>query len=194
MTKKETAMLMAVLKAAYPAYYKGQSEDEAIAAARLWYEMFADDPYGEVAAAVKMLIATKVEGYPPTIGAVKEKLAQLRRPNEMDAQDAWALAAKAAAGNLAWEKLPPQVQRAIGSQSVLRDWGMMETEVFNSVVYSQFVKAYRAHQQRERDMAMIPSDVKKLLGAMSERLALTDKSETAEGDAAAWRQNQYTER
>ena len=138
--------------------------------------MVADDDYAEVSAAVKMLIATQVEGYPPTIGAVKEKLYQVRNVGEMDAQEAWTLAAKAAAGNLKWDKLPPRVQRAIGSQSVLQDWGMMDTETFNSVVYSQFVKAYRVYAKREQDNAVLPQGVRQLVIAMGEKLALTDGS------------------
>ena len=174
MNKRETALIMAVLKAAYPSYYRDQSEADAVAAARLWHEMFADDDYTAVAAAVKMLIATRVEGYPPTIGAVKEKLYQVQNPDEMDVQDAWALAAKAAAGNLKWDKLPPRVQRAIGSPNVLNDWGMIDVDVFNSVIYSQFVKAYKAYQQREQDMAALPSDVRTLITDMSERLSLAE--------------------
>ena len=174
MTKKQMAQIMAVLRAAYPAYYRNQSESDAINAVNLWYDMFKDDDSAEVGVAVKTLIATKVESYPPTIGAVKEKLAEIRSHSAMDAQEAWTLAAKAAAGNLSWDKLPPQVQRAIGSPNTLREWGVMDIDSFNSVVYSQFVKAYRIHQQREKEMAMLPSDVRDMLTGIADRMALTN--------------------
>lgn len=172
MTMAETIKVMGALQLAYPSYYRDYSEADAAATAKFWQEMFADDSYNEVAAAVRVLVATRVEGYPPTIGAIKEKLAQLRNTGDMDAQEAWALAAKAAAGNLAWERLPKPVQRAIGSQQILRDWGMIETSVFNTVIYSQFVKAYSTRQRREQEMAAIPENVRALLRSVGDRLSL----------------------
>jgi len=171
-TTRETALVMAVLQSAYPAFYRGQSQQDMENAVRLWREMFADDAFQDVMAAVKALIATKTEGYPPTIGAVKERLAQVRFAGEMDAQEAWALAAKAAAGSIKWDKLPEAVQNAIGSPSVLRDWGAMDADTFNSVVYSQFVKAYRIKQQRAHELSSLPSDVRNLLTAMADNRAL----------------------
>lgn len=170
MNRQEAAAVLAVLRTAYPAFYR--DAEEAKNAVILWAEMFAEDSFAEVAAAVKTLIATKTEGFPPTIGAVKEKLSQLRTPERMTAQEGWALASKAAAGNLPWDKLPPMVQRAIGSPLILRDWGMMDAETFNSVVYSQFIKAYGAYDRREKELSLMPPDVRELVAGLADRLAL----------------------
>lgn len=172
MTIQETKKIMAVLQVAFPSYYRGLSKEDALAAVNLWTEMFASDDYPAVAAAVKALIATQTAGYPPTIGAVKEKLAALREPERMTAQEAWALAAKAAAGDLAWDKLPPMVQRAIGSPNILRDWGMIDIDTFNTVIYSQFLKAYGAYDKREQELAVLPETVRALVAGPAERLAL----------------------
>ena len=77
MNKQETAQIMAILKAAYPAYYAKISKEEAIVAVNLWADLFAAEDALLVAAAVKVLIASKVDSYPPSIGAVKEKILQL---------------------------------------------------------------------------------------------------------------------
>jgi len=177
MTLKETGKVMAVLQAAFPAYYRGISQTDAMAATTLWAQMFEADNYAEVNAAVLALIATQTQGAPPTIGAVKARLAQLRQPDRMTAQEAWALAAKAAAGNLAWDKLPPMVQRAIGSPGILVDWGMVPIEEFNTVIYSQFMKAYKAFDMRERETQLIPPAVQALLGGVADKLALKPAEE-----------------
>ena len=174
MTTKESAYILAILRAAYPSFYRNMPDEDIRAAVNLWADLFADDAYPEVARAVKALIATQTAGYPPTIGAVKEKLVALREPARMTAQDAWALASKAAAGNLAWDKLPPIVQRAIGSQSILQDWGMIDVDTFNTVIYSQFLKAYWAYDKREQELAALPECVRALVTSAAERLALHD--------------------
>lgn len=151
---------MAILHAAFPAFYRNVTPEDAKIAVNLWAEMFADDPAEQVAAAVKALIATQVEGYPPTIGAVKEKLRELRYPDAMTAQDAWAIVVKAATGNLKWDKIPENIQKAIGSATILNEWRMMDEEAFHSVVYSNFIKAYKIIEEREATALKLPSAIR----------------------------------
>lgn len=180
MTLDETYIIMGMLQYAYPNYYRGMNKKDATATANLWHTMFADDAFDEVQAAVKVLLATKVEGYPPTIGAVKEKLTEYRKPQELTAQDAWVLVNKAVqsvdwfAPEKQFNKLPEEVQRAVGSPPVLKEWGMLDASAFGTVVYSQFIKAFNVHKKREKEMAAIPADVKKMLTAIGERAALME--------------------
>ena len=78
MTKYETAVIMATLRAAYPQYYARQSVEDAEAALNLWAMQFADEPADDVAAAVSAYIACDTKGFPPSIGQIKEKLDMLR--------------------------------------------------------------------------------------------------------------------
>jgi len=177
MTENETLVIMGILQSAFPSFYKGMGKKNAYSVASLWHQMFADDDFQDVQAAVKILLATKTDDFPPTIGAVKEKLTQLHAVGEMSAQDAWTLAAKAAAGNLSWEKLPPLVQKAIGSPAVLREWGVTDERAFHTVIYSQFIKAYKIQRQREREMAAIPAEVRDMLTAIADKMSLPERSE-----------------
>ena len=88
-----------------------------------------------------------------------------------------ALASKAAAGNLPWEKLPTLVQKAIGSKSILREWGQIDSERFNTVIYSQFVKAYGTYDTRERERAALPSDIRSLIDGVAERMSLAGETQ-----------------
>lgn len=168
MTREETGMIMAILKAAYPNWYRGLTREDALGAINLWTEMFADDRPEEVAAAVKILIAGQKEGYPPTIGAVKERLYRLRRPEERNGQEAWALVKKAVRAYCLYAKpeenpyykLPREIQRAVGGPGQIRDWAMMEEEAFDTVEGSHFKKAYAMVKEREKELAKLPEEMR----------------------------------
>lgn len=181
MTLDETYQIMGLLQLAYPSYYRQMDKATAHAAAVLWQEMFADDDFHEVQGAIKILMATRVESYPPSIGSVKEKLAQIRMGasgSDMTAQDAWVLVDKAVRGldfmapEKAFDKLPGPVQRAVGSPSVLKEWAMGDEDEFMTVIYSQFLKAFAIHQKREREMAAIPASVRSVIAGVADRMAL----------------------
>lgn len=174
MNKTESAAIMAILQAAFPAFYRNISQADAKMAVNLWAEMFADDDAQQVAAAVKCIIATQIEGFPPTIGAVKEKLRELKNPSAMTAQEGWAWATKAAQGNAKWDELPEPVKKAIGSQLVLREWQFnTDTEAFNTVVYSQFVKSFNICQAREAEAAKLPPSVRQMITSVADRMKLS---------------------
>ena len=89
MNQTETLKIMAVLRGAYPAFYRDMSRKEAESVVALWTEMFADVDAAIVAAAIKALIATDDKGFPPHIGAVMAKVRQITQPAGMTAQEAW---------------------------------------------------------------------------------------------------------
>ena len=71
MDRQETMKILSVLRGAYPAFYRDTSRQEAEAIVNLWAEMFADEDYLLVGAAVKSLIVSDSKGFPPVIGQVK---------------------------------------------------------------------------------------------------------------------------
>lgn len=169
MTREETLGIMSVLKATYPNYYKGMSKTDAIAVVDLWASMFAEDSLPVVTAAVKALLASDTKGYPPHIGAVKEKVRLITTPQETTEQEAWALVMKAIKNSgyksrEEFDKLPPMLQRLVGSPNQLREWGMMDMDTVGTVVASNFMRSYRARSQSEKEIAALPSDVRKMLG------------------------------
>lgn len=177
MTLEETSAVMDVLTVAYPQFYKTQTDMEKLMAATLWAEMFADDDVRAVLAAVKALIASDTKGFPPVIGAVKDKLRLLTQPKEMTEQEAWALVSKAVRnGNYGaqaeFDKLPPVIQRIVGSPSQLREWAAMDSDTVQSVVASNFQRSYRARAAHEREVQALPTSVRQAIGGFSARFAL----------------------
>lgn len=169
MTRRETGIIMDILATAYPRFYAGQDAPDPAKAVALWAEMFAEDDVALVAAAVKALIAADDKGFPPHIGAVKAKLRQITGARrELSESEAWNLIA-AAVRNSGYEaaqefaKLPPVLQRIVGSPATLREWAGMDSETLHSVVASNVQRSYKAISARERELEMLPGDVRQIV-------------------------------
>lgn len=167
MTRQETGIIMDILTTAYPAFYNGRNAPDMRMTVNLWAEMFAEDDVKIVAAAVKALIATDDKGFPPHIGAVKNRIRQISNPDEMTEQEAWALISKALRdgyynAEAEFAKLPPLVQDVVHDPRQLREWSMMDESTVQSVVASNVQRSFRAKAQSRRDFDALPKDVQAL--------------------------------
>lgn len=171
MTRDETLAIMGVLKAAYPSFYRGMTREAALDAVALWAEMFTNDRADIVTAAVKMLIKTRKEGYPPTVGEVSGKIQELSQGDSLTGIEAWNLVAKACRNSLygaveEFAKLPPLVQRTVGSPNQLKEWAMMDTETF-SVTGSHFQRSFGIMQKREQELSLMPPEYRERLAGIT---------------------------
>jgi len=177
MTSEETVKILSVLRGAYPQFYKNTSKQEAYDTINLWAEMFVDEDFQIVSAAVKALIAGDEKGFPPVIGQVKARIRQITTPQEMTEGEAWALVAKAIRNSAydsrkEFDALPAEIQRIVGAPSQLRDWGTMDSDTVHSVVASKFQRAYRVKAQQKKDYAALPGDVKAMIAGIAGKCAL----------------------
>lgn len=177
MTRQETAKIMAVLRGAYPNYYRGMQPDDLMAVVNLWHEMFTDEPYELVAGAVKRLIASDTKGFPPVIGQVKEQIACLMQPERMTEAEAWAIVRKAVrhqpdAAREQFDKLPDVLKRIVGSPSQLRSWAVMDEDTLNSVAASNFMRSYRVRAETLWEQAKLPKALRQAVADVSGLLSL----------------------
>ena len=177
MNKEETTAILAVLKAAYPNFCRDMQGDDLQSVIDIWTDMFKDDSAEVVAMAVKAHIAKDAKGYTPHIGAIKNAIVKLHTQNELTELEAWELVRKAIrnSGYEAQEefaKLPPVVQRLVGSPNQLREWAMMDSDVLGSVVASHFQRSYRARMESEREYLTLPSDVRDTMARLSSSMKM----------------------
>jgi hypothetical protein len=177
MDRVETAKILSVLKAAYPHSFKDLTKRDAESVLDLWAAMFSEEPYEAVSAAVYALIAVRKDGYSPTVGEVKERLDMLRSGDDLPEQSAWALVSKACRNGLygyrkEFDRLPPDVQRAVGAPEQLRAWAQMDTQTVESVVASNFMRNYRTRQKREQENAKLPPQIRQLLGGITKDMKM----------------------
>lgn len=168
MTQAETLKVLAVLKVAYPAMDSRLSDEEYDAMVNLWAEMFADEPYKVVGAAVKAFIATDEQGYPPSIGKIKAQIGKLTQSpyKAMTEAEAVALIMQATRNSTyncgeEFDKLPPILQQLVGHPRQLREWAVSDSQTINTVVASNLQRSYRVLQERQKELDALPESIKR---------------------------------
>ena len=175
MTRQEALAVMAMLKTAYPNFYKNFSKEDISAAVNLWATMFSEESIQVVTEAIKALMCTLK--YPPTIADVKEKIRKITQPDEMTEMEAWEQVRRAISFYDAQENynsLPPMLRRLVGSPNQLREWAVMDRETVNSVIQSNFMRSYRIMAAQEKEHAMLPSSTKQLIAGLAQKYSLPE--------------------
>jgi hypothetical protein len=183
MDKKETAAIMSILQAAYPRFYINQTEEDMTTVLNLWSTMFADNSAKVVTEAVKALLTTLK--YPPTIADVKEKILLLTRPPDMTEVEAWNQVYKAIQSanynsQENFDKLPPILQRLVGSPNQLREWAQMDADTLKSVVSSNFNRSYTARVKQEKEYQILPQTNKDIIKSLADKFNTPELEEGKE--------------
>jgi len=177
MSREEVLQMLSILKAAYPHSFQKLGKRDAESLANLWERQFADEDPRAVSAAIDSLIATRTVGYSPTIGEIKEQLHRLRNQDQLSEVDAWVLVERACRNGLhhaqeEFDKLPPDVQAAVGGPEQLTAWARMDSETVNSVIASNFRKSYTTAQERAKHNAMLPPNVREMLSGVADQMRI----------------------
>lgn len=169
MDREETKKIIRIMCASYP-NYKPSDISETI---DVWASMLSDYSYEHIAVALKSYIATDTSGFSPSIGQLIQKANSLvKKDGELNEIEAWTLVSKAIRNGYygaekEFEKLPPIVQKAVGSPAQLRMWATTDSKSIETVVASNFIKAYKTEVKRAEEYARLPEDVKAIMQKMS---------------------------
>lgn len=174
MTKEETKVILNAVMIAYPNY----KPTDIGGTIRLWATMLENVPLPAVEAALKVYITTDRSGFAPSIGQLTGILQDAAAP-ELTPTEAWSLVRKAIRNGLygakeEYEKLPPAVQRAVGSYQNLEAWARLSPDELETVVQSQFIRAYRSAASQEKAVAAIPENVRELIAMAMPRITAAD--------------------
>lgn len=164
MNREETKKILRIIVDSYP-NYKPVDMAETI---DVWQMMLEDFSYQQVAMALKAYIMSDTSGFAPSIGQLVGKMQMISTPNELNEMEAWALVSKAIrnghyGAESEFAKLPEMVQKAVGQPSQLRQWAHSDLESIETVIQSNFMRAYRTVVKRENEIQRMPSDVRMLI-------------------------------
>ena len=170
MTKQDTYRVLGIMQAYYRDAFRGMTDDALNMTVSLWQELFADEPVALVQAAVKAYASTDKKGFMPVPGQIKEQISILLDKGGLNEQEAWELVTNALRNSSygsveEFAKLPPDVQRAVGSPNMLRTWAAVNYEELQTVIASNFKRDYRAIAAQKKDFAKIPASVKQIATA-----------------------------
>ena len=76
---------------------------------------------------------------------------------------AYAIAEHVAGTVEEFAKLPPLVQKAVGTPDNLRNWAVSDYQTIESVIQSNFLRTYRTVVKRESEINCMPNEIKALI-------------------------------
>lgn len=185
MTREEAKKLVRIVVSSYPNYKPTNLTDTV----DVWTLMLEEFSYQQVAAALKAYILSDTSGFAPSIGQLIDKVQTIHDTNpQLNEMQAWALVSKALKNGTygaqeEFDKLPPTVQKAVGSPSQLRNWAVTDEESIENVIQSNFMRTYRVICQREKEISKMPTDIKAIMQQnSSEKLLYTKEQEIKQLD------------
>lgn len=164
MTKNEVVKLLMTIQTFYP-NYQVENKEFTINA---WYSIIGDCDYKPMEKALRAYITTDTSGFAPSIGQLINKLHEVQSPQELNEMEAWLLVGKALRNGTygavkEFNKLPPLVQKAVGSPDNLRNWAQTDSESIENVVQSNFMRTYRTVVNRAKEYRKMPKDIQALI-------------------------------
>lgn len=171
MTRDETKKIVMVIASTYPNWHPSDMSFTVDA----WALMLESFTYQQIAVALKAFILSDTSGFAPSVGQLIGLLDRVGSGQELSEMEAWSLVSKALRNGYygaeqEFEKLPPLVQKAVGTPSQLRNWSQTDSESVENVIQSNFMRTYRQEIARSREMRKIPHDVYEALDQSDNRL------------------------
>lgn len=168
MTQQEATKLVAYALANFP----NMQEKDMRPTAKLWAQMLSDIPYPVAEKALVKVLATAK--FFPTVAEIREAVAQLTQPSIPTAIDAWGEVTRAMR-LYGWVR----PEEALTSMSPLTadicrrfGWRDMCACEEPEILRGQFRMAYEQYAGRQREMAVLPGDVRELIGDLANQLAM----------------------
>ena len=193
MQKSETAKILGLLKAAYPTYYKSQEPVDGNMLLDLWTYQFQENDFRQVFQALNAAIASKTDGFPPSIGEVKARLIDVTDPDVSPFDETWDRLLKcfkrgSVHAQEDWEKLPEDDQKLISPGEIYRI--AIAEDINLTVEKAGWYSRWKTLQEKKRIEKVVPAPVREVMELAKEnakaleakRLALSnaDGSKPAE--------------
>ncbi len=169
MTREETVKIIRIICGSFP-NFKPSDLSETV---DIWNMMLEEYTYNQIAGALKSYILADSTGFAPSIGQMIAKVKTIEEPAQLNESEAWGLVSKAIRNGYygaveEFSKLPPLVQKAVGIPDNLRNWSQTNLESVETVIQSNFLRAYRVEAQRAAEISKMPSDIKTMIENMSQ--------------------------
>lgn len=164
MTRDETVKIIRIMCDCYP-NYKPSNLSETV---DVWNMMLEEYSYSQISMALKAYVHSDTSGFAPSIGQLINTIYTIQNPQELNEMEAWFLVSRALRNGYygaieEFNKLPPLVQKAVGSPDNLRNWALTDGKSIENVVQSNFMRTYRTVVNRENEIKKMPADVRTLI-------------------------------
>lgn len=140
----------------------------------VYFEMLQDMPYELALAAAKKVIGE--EEYPvlPTVGKIRKAAMALCNMDRVTAPEAWGLVLKAIRSHGFYGEAEAMAELPAEVRTVVKQMGW--SEICHSdkpdVLRAQFMRMYETKEAKQKEVDMLPADVKKMVSGLGQRLNL----------------------
>jgi len=197
MDNVEAAKILAILKASYPNAYRGLNQTDTKAVVFLWANAFKQEDYTRVSKALLDFINNDPKGFPPTTGQVKSYMTKRQEleQGKLLAVDAWQLVLKAMRNSgtqsvQEFNKMPLEVQRAVGSPIQLKQWALNGDMQQLEYIRSNFCKNFETVSETIVEQHNMGIDDQNFLDAVKAKAKeIEGKTEAPKGqemDSSEW--------
>lgn len=177
MTREETKKFIMGMQVSFPNF---KIQDGLLSfTIDVWQDDLADFSYEEVCSALKGFKNTSNSGFAPSVSQLIDMIHELKKnPNQINGNEAWTMVYKALCNSTynaesEFAKLPPLVQKAIGSPNNLR--AMAGDPDFNfGVEQSNFIRIYEAECKRAEFNANVLNNAIRIAQDKARRLIEDD--------------------
>lgn len=150
MTREETAQLLTAMTTTYPNFHL---KDIALAL-DTWWKILEPDNGRDIFDAFTVYARTDTSGFAPTPGKLHMMVADRQAPGLADGEILTMLTKASRNANYGFEQsfaeLPPMLQKAVGSPTVIRNWGNMDSESLG-FAFNNVIKVYKELLRREKE-------------------------------------------
>lgn len=148
MERKDIQEMLATMQAIFP-NYKPENKTVAVSG---WLFLLQNEKKEDVYKAFEIFCKTDTKGFAPNPAQLLKIIREMESET-IAGGEAWAIVRKGLKNGIygskeEFAKMPEVIQRSIGTPGTLREWAMMETEVIESVIMSQFLKSYATVSKR----------------------------------------------
>lgn len=177
MNKTEASQIIELIGSLYTNYNPVNMELAVVG----WSSIFADVPYMAVQAAL-FSYTKENEKFPPTPGQIYSLLKNVTSVDPSEAE-AWSMVLAAIKRSTycaqdEFDKLPEEIQKAIGSPEYLRSLAMTDEPNW-SVESSNFYRNYRVIKERKRQTENLPDGVKTYIESMKAKAPIPENKQVA---------------
>lgn len=148
MTREETAKLLAIMTTTYTNCTFNDPE----LALDTWTMLLGDDNAQDIFDAFTVYARTDTSGFAPTPGKLHMMVAKRVDPGMTDGEIISLLTFASRNATYGFEeeykKLPPLLQKAVGSPTTIRGWGTLEQDQL-TFAFNTIIKAYKDLQGRQ---------------------------------------------
>lgn len=164
MNRNQVIELLSTIQSLYP-NFKVENKTFTVNA---WFEMLKDCDYCMIQQGLKVFVKTDKSGFAPSIGQLIDKAQMSHKPSELNELEAWSLVSNALRNGIykpaeEFTKLPPLVQKAVGSIDNLRHWAESDINTIETVIQSNFIRTYRAVVSQSNDVYKMSDDEKAMI-------------------------------